>query len=78
MAKISQLAAVSFLSRIYLFGGANYEVGNMHEFSEEGEFLRDLSSDPLIPAGMCKGTYAVQKRKMYAVGWRSLNGDFKW
>lgn len=78
VAKCSQLAAVSYSGKIVLFGGEDYTRCMMNILSEEGELEKDLSRDPLIPGGMCQGTFITQDKVIYAVGWRKLKEELRW
>ena len=42
--KYCNLAAVSFKGRIYVFGGYSNLKLFLHEYSEEGELIQDISS----------------------------------
>ena len=68
IAKTYHLAAVPYLSRVMLFGGASHASYNMYKLDEEGNLLEDLSGDPLIPGAMCQGSFVVEEGKLYAMG----------
>lgn len=70
------MVGVSFRGEILLFGGnASF---NMYIFSEEGDFISDLSEDPLIPGDVGQGSVISQKGRVYAGGFRKLEGVLKW
>ena len=60
------IAGVSFIGRVVVFGGLTSGRQKMYEFSEEGELLKDLSKDALTPTKMSKETYVVHRDKIYA------------
>ena len=70
------MAAVQYLGKIVVFGGLSESHG-LYEFSEEGELLRDLSLAPHIPGYMIWGTYAIQKRRIFAAGARKVDEKTK-
>ena len=65
--KTYNLAAVSYLNKIFLFGGES--TCYMNEFSEEGELKKDLSGDSLIPGFMSTGSYLVYEGKLFAASY---------
>ena len=62
------IAAVSFKSKIVVFGGAISVSSNLYIFSEEGELESDFSDSPHTPGSMGWGTCAVVGEKLYAAG----------
>ena len=66
--KIFELAALSFCSKILVFGGLLHNFHYSLLLSEEGELEEDLSADPLIPRYMCEGSCTVEGENIYAVG----------
>ena len=50
---------------------------NMYSFSEEGELLQDLTTDPLIPGYMCSGSFMVKSGEIYATGAIELKNEWK-
>ena len=74
IAKTFQLAAVEVKNKIVLFGGhSSVNSFNTQILSTEGELEHDLSEDPLILGAMCRGSYTVQREKIYAVGSTKVN-----
>ena len=66
--KDNSSAGVLFQNSILVFGGVGPKRGEMQRFSEKGELEQCLSHYPLIPKAMREGVYAVQNKKIYAVG----------
>ena len=51
-----------------MFGGGLFAHHSMFTLDEEGKFLEDFSGELLIPGNMCRGSYVLKVRKIYAIG----------
>ena len=72
ISKACHLTGVSFRRSILVFGGEDPASYRMYFFSEEGEMVEDLSSDPLILGGMCQGSVVIERGQVLAAGWRKV------
>ena len=68
VAATQQLVAVSYEESIIVFGGTQLSTYCMYLFSQNGEFLCDMSSLPDIPGFMCQGVTVASEGKIYAFG----------
>ena len=50
---------------------------SMFYFTEEGEFVSDNSQAPLIPGGMCQGSYTVRNEKIWVTGMTVAEDEVK-
>lgn len=66
------LVGVSYEGKVLLFGGRFLSGHNMQSFSEEGEFVEDLSEDPLVPGYMTQGSVVVKRGRILASGYRKV------
>ena len=72
VAKAYLLVGVSYEGKVLLFGGRFLSGHNMQSFSEEGEFVEDLSEDPLVPGYMTQGSVVVKRGRILASGYRKV------
>ena len=72
------LGAVSFSGDIFVFGSNTEGFSCNYKFSERGEFIADLSKDPLIPDSMKSRAHVVQDGRIYAAAFKLLNTEWKW
>ena len=61
------LGAIPFLGQILVFGGVFITSRRMYVLTEEGEVLKDLSKDPLIPQHMCSKPYIAKEGRIYTI-----------
>ena len=75
--KSFHLLAVSFSSRVFVFGGVRNISFNMYSFNEEGDLEEDLSEDPMIPGYVGYSPFVIQGRRVFTIGMRKFNGVWK-
>ena len=53
-------------------------MNTMHNLSEEGEMVSDLSSDPLIPGPMSYKAFTVMRGAILTARLKLQNKEFSW